>query len=961
MFARYYRPNGGYILKRIFILFAALLVFAPATFSQTGKIDERLSRRLQSATADSLVPVWIVLPEVRSAAAHKALAPAVLNNRVERYRARAARMRQDHTAAQAGLVNYLAGLERRGLAANIKTHWLVNIVEAQLRPDQIDNLAQRPDIESIHAVPELIAFEPSQMSDAESQAGVEIGLKAINADDAWAAGFTGKGRIICSFDTGIDGDHPALFESWKGHDGDSAAAWFDPLEQQSFPHTISGPSRPHGTHVMGTLLGHDDATGDTIGVALDARWISAAVIDIFGTSIIDAFEWAADPDRNPNTVDDLPDVINHSWGVSEVGCVDVFFQMIDNIEALGIVNIFAAGNEGSNPLTIRNPANRALDSLDCFAVGNVDARTSPSVVSSQSSRGPSDCNGAIKPNVTAPGTAIRSSLPGGFYGSFTGTSMAAPHVSGLVALIREKNPNATVEEIKTAILTTTQTFGYTLPDNSYGWGIIDCMAALNAISAINNEPNVRVYAYDHPPVAPGDQFAGRVVLQNLGDDVFNLTGTVTGSDPSVTIVDATAAFGTINEGDTARATDDIVLAVSDTVTPGRIISLDFQLTGTGYSKSIKLHILLEPLPNRMMTDLSSGKIQFTITNFGTYGMGDLSFFPAGGVGFRYAGSDNEFWQAGLMIGRSFSQVSDGIQNAVDEPDGDFAVAPSGDLVVSAGAGDIAEQSWARYDDSRTKNPIGVEITQETFGYDIASSDDFVIIKYEFTNTSGQAISGMYAGLFLDWDLANYLQNAGGWIGSSNLAWMAYNNPELATLENFRGAVILDGQPASGLTTLGTIAYDSDGLTEFEKFEALTDGFGSANTYNTASQDLLQVVSVGPISLQPGESTTAAFALMGAASQQGLIDAATTAALRYAQLPNGCCIGTRGDVNGDGVSPEPLDLSALVDYLYFGGALSSCPEENDVNGDGANGGAPDVIDLATMVDILFYSAPPIDCP
>jgi bacillopeptidase F len=223
-------------------------------------------------------------------------------------------------------------------------------------------------------------------------------------------GWNGTGRIICSFDTGVNGLHPALHSRWKGLDGDSAAAWFDPVDKTSFPHAflnIGGNVPSHGTHTMGIMVGADPSTLDTVGVAPGAKWISAAVVDIPGASLLDAFEWAADPDGNPNTVSDVPDVINHSWGFVDRPCLNVFYDAIEHTEALGIVNIFAGGNSGTGGPT--NPADRGLDSLDCFAVGNLD-HTNEEIYPG-SSRGPA-CDGFnVKPNVVAPGTAIRFPRP----------------------------------------------------------------------------------------------------------------------------------------------------------------------------------------------------------------------------------------------------------------------------------------------------------------------------------------------------------------------------------------------------------------------------------------------------------------------------------------------------------------------------------------------------------------------
>ncbi|MFQ5608236.1 MAG: S8 family serine peptidase, partial [Candidatus Zixiibacteriota bacterium] len=394
------------------------------------------------------------------------------------------------------------------------------------------------------------------------------------------AGYTGKGRIICSFDTGIDGRHPALRGSWKGLDGDSAAAWFDPVAGESFPHIFDNlPNRAHGTHVMGIMAGVDTARGDTIGIAPSARWISAAVIDIPGASIVDAFQWAADPDGDPNTFADVPDVINHSWGVpnSVMGCDELFWRLIDNTEALGIVNIFSAGNEGrQGSATIRNPANRARSEVDCFAVGNIDHRNPTNApLEPSSSRGPSDCDGvSVKPNLTAPGVNIRSAEPGGFYNLRSGSSMSAPHVAATVALLRQKNPNATPFMIKRALIDGARDLGTVGPDYDYGWGALDISAALEALPA-PAAPNLRVFSLT--PNSPDEDGAlkSRVILENVGAPGANLDGvsaTVLGQE-SVTIHSGQLTFTVQPNSQLLLSNEELDIEVADTISSGSVIRL----------------------------------------------------------------------------------------------------------------------------------------------------------------------------------------------------------------------------------------------------------------------------------------------------------------------------------------------------------------------------------------------------
>jgi hypothetical protein len=247
---------------------------------------------------------------------------------------------------------------------------------------------------------------------------------------------------------------------------------------------------------MGSVCGGEP--GDQIGVAPGSLWISAGLIqtqDIpqFVSDAIEAFEWLIDPDGNPGTNWDVPDVCSNSWGLYEpLGyppCDETFWTFIDACESAGIVIIFIAGNEGSAGL--RSPADRAADEYRTFSVGAVDANDPDWPIWEWSSKGPTYCtlNGseAIKPDISAPGVNVRSSIPGGGYDTSSGTSMAAPHVNGVVALMREYNSNISVNSIKEIIYQTAYDLGDSGEDNDYGWGMID---AYEAILNIGQPPTI---------------------------------------------------------------------------------------------------------------------------------------------------------------------------------------------------------------------------------------------------------------------------------------------------------------------------------------------------------------------------------------------------------------------------------------------------------------------------------------
>ena len=313
---------------------------------------------------------------------------------------------------------------------------------------------------------------------ASPKANVEPGLTVTGAPELWAIGIDGTGALVCDIDTGADGNHVALSARWRGKDSGVApsAAWFDPVTSTSFPFD----SAEHGTHTMGTMVGRD---GDhIIGMAYGAKWIAAGVIDRVSmdqtiTDALAAMQWTADPDGNPSTIDDVPDVANNSWGVPYTTCANTFWAAIDNAEAAGTAYIFAAGNEGPSAKSLRSPADRIATDVNCFAIGAL--QQGGMAITDFSSRGPSGCdNSTIKPEVCAVGDNVTSSIPGNQYTQMSGTSMATPHVSGAVALLRSAHPDATVDEVKHALLNNAIDLGAVGNDNTYGMGRIDLVGAL---------------------------------------------------------------------------------------------------------------------------------------------------------------------------------------------------------------------------------------------------------------------------------------------------------------------------------------------------------------------------------------------------------------------------------------------------------------------------------------------------
>ena len=410
----------------------------------------------------------------------------------------------DASASQADLLATLSAQRSTGEVLGYTSHWISNLVVARVTKSYLLELAEREDIDFIEANFTVELIEPvrdyTTNPGPDRGIGVTPGLRAINADDVWyGLGITGEGTLVANCDTGVDGNHPALASRWRGAHGHPASeCWLNLIGgAPDFPYDGNN----HGTHVMGTITGLGAATDDTVGVAWNALWIATDPINqnvgiAFDNDIIAAFEWFADPDGDPQTIDDVPDVVQNSWRINEgfsggyTDCDSRWWNVIDNCEAAGVVTTWSAGNEGGQgPETIGSPADRATTLTNAFSVGAIDATnySYPWPIAWFSSLGPTGCNvptdHKIKPEISAPGVDVYSSVPGGGYAqiNWSGTSMAGPHVAGVVALMREANPDLDVDTIKEIIMATAIDHGTPGEDNIFGWGVIDAYEAVLAV------------------------------------------------------------------------------------------------------------------------------------------------------------------------------------------------------------------------------------------------------------------------------------------------------------------------------------------------------------------------------------------------------------------------------------------------------------------------------------------------
>jgi bacillopeptidase F len=380
-------------------------------------------------------------------------------------------LKENAKASQMATMQRLFHARESGLDINGASLWLVNGAVLHIPSTQLKDLARDEAISSILADRKAHLVGTTQDSDESPQGKFTYGLEKINlpALRQKAPNITGQGVRVGVIDTGIDATHPDL--------KDRLLLFKDFVNNKTEPYDDNS----HGTHVSGTIAG-GNASGTSVGVAPGAKIIMGKVFSSTGAAsdsdLLKAMQWMADPDGNP---EHQPQIVSNSWGSdapdgSKDPMDEPLCKAIAGWAKVGILAVFAAGNEGPDSGTVGIPG-------ACPQALTVGATDKNDDLAYFSSRGPSTWkSGAIiKPTVSAPGVDVISTIPGGGYKAYSGTSMATPHVAGLAALVVQAVPNVTIENVQKLIIAGATHLGSdeaNEPNNQFGAGRIDAYNTL---------------------------------------------------------------------------------------------------------------------------------------------------------------------------------------------------------------------------------------------------------------------------------------------------------------------------------------------------------------------------------------------------------------------------------------------------------------------------------------------------
>jgi bacillopeptidase F len=442
----------------------AALLFIPSAFA--GGIDADLQAVLDRMGPSDRASVIVRFVD---GAATKTSQIA----RGTREEGRAQMVRELRARSQASLTSIAPLLVDPSVSRRVEL-WAIDGLAVTASADVIRALAVQPNVERVSI--DAVVREP--IAKAAIAAVPEWNLGAIRAPELWVAGHTGFGVVVATMDSGVDVDHQDLATRYRGGDN----SWFDPYGEHATPHDTTG----HGTQALGLIVG-GDAGGTAIGVAPGATWIAARIFDDSGNATLsgihECFQWLLDPDDDAET-DDAPDVVNGSWDLANTGSCNLEFEQdLQVLRAAGIAVAFSAGNYGPYAATSASPGNNPTS----FAVGAVDENGG---VASFSASGPSACDGTSYPNVVAPGVTVRTAdktFGGAFpdsYVSVSGTSFAAPHLAGAMALLLGAHPGASVTAVEQALERTAVDVGAAGPDFRSGHGLTDVVVAEAALGRL---------------------------------------------------------------------------------------------------------------------------------------------------------------------------------------------------------------------------------------------------------------------------------------------------------------------------------------------------------------------------------------------------------------------------------------------------------------------------------------------
>lgn len=679
----------------------------------------------------------------------------------------------------------------------------------------------------------------------KGDSSIVIGITDTGTDPTHNDLFTNIKRNYNDPIDGIDNDTDGFIDNYMGWDvgvNDNDATW---------------QANAHGVHVSGlSSASADNAIGGS-GTGFNCKFMPVKISD-GGGNLIAAYEgikYAADHGCH---------IINCSWGgggASQYGQDIVTYASINK----NCLVVAAAGNNNSDMDFFPAAYNYAL------AIGNTtstDAKQSSS-------------NFGYFVDVCAPGDNVNSTWPGNFYITSSGTSMSSPVVSGAAGIVKHHFPSYNGLQVAERLKITCDDIYAQNPSflNKLGNGRINLFRALNdpsSPSVVFTDKNIS----DHNDEAfiIGDTLFIKGIFINYLDPTTALTVSITSLSGYATVIDNTTSLGVINTmGVTNNNNDAFQFKLTGAIPINQSIDFEVLLQDGSYQAKQFFSVFV----NVDYLNITVNDVYTTATSKGKIGYNKDA--QGQGLGFKYKGTDL-LYEAGLMIGvDSVNRVSDCVRGAnTSVSDIDFMTINRIAKQIPAVTSDFDTHN--KMNDNSAFNPIFIDIDQNTYAWSSAPNNQFVIWEYNIKNThASDTLKNMYVGIFADWDIdgATYAQNRSGYDAGTKMGYSFYT----ATNGKYAGIKLLTNTAAPNFYAVDHVSGGNggidfaNGVDTFDKYKTLSTSRLVAGTNGTGN-DVINVMSSGPFTLNPNETVKVAFALLGGDSLANLITGAQQAQIKY---------------------------------------------------------------------------------
>ncbi len=744
---------------------------------------------------------------------------------------------------------------------------------------------------------------------------LQYALTNIQAFNAWNVHQGDTNTVVGITDTGIELTHSDLQGNVKknyndpidgiDNDGDGYVDNFQGWDLGTNDNDPTWQGNAHGIHVTGIAAASTDNATGMAGVGFKCRYLPVKIADASGNLVAsyEGIKYAAEHGCK---------VINCSWGSTAGGQYgqDIINYATFNYDALVVA---ACGNNSADQEFF--PA--AYDNVLAVAsTDNTDVKSNFS-------------NYGYYVDICAPGSNIYSTWNGNSYIFSGGTSMASPCVAGGAALVRSYFPSynalQTLYRLKQTADNIYGLSGNASYQNKLGTGRLNLYRALT-------DPNLPYVVYQNISVSDkndelflnGDTLRISGEFKNFLANASNLTATLTCLSPTIQVTPLTNTFsiGSLNTlASVNHSLTPFTFKVNFNFAPNTAITFKIVISDGSNSWTQFFYVYMNAtyinitVNDVFSTGTSNGRIGYNSTN------------QTQGLGFTYNGN-NLLYEAGLMFGVSTTSVSNCVRNASGGYDNEFTtVSPIVKIPSGFALSDM--DTYAKFNDAASSTPMNVEVEQRTFAWSTIPNTKFIIWEYTFTNNASSTLNNFYAGIFADFDIdaSSFADNKCAYDASTKMGYTyrTTGTPLFAGIKLLTYSVSPVFYGIDNINGGGGGVNLYDGYDKSEKYITLSTQRLNAGQ-GTTGNDVIEVMSAGPLTINPGQSVKVAFALIAGDSLQDLINSANQAQVMYDNLP--LVVKNFKDNNSYLIYPNPAN-----DWLFISTQdnLNKYIEVTDING------------------------------